>query len=463
MLRVIHNTFIKCDLCEEKINLRAQIGYYDIPFNIHCPNCSTHIQGRLNISQESIDMELKLVNAKVVNENVSKEEKHYSAELSAEFPTNKIYLRDFHQFDLSPFIRNQMFYGDSFKAIEATRSAMLFADHFVNRWEKIKPYYNLFWNKKKSLLYPKLEKEVSYYEFIPISKVNNELDAIMVLHQLFITTTSLTSALHPGTLTEYTKISELILTSTESVNEIHEFVGNIFSDFNSIEKKASKLIDSFSKMYDQLIPVVALKNEDRLNNVDKEKYGIMTTNFEQLSDFYAKSYEWILDNINIVIALNNIISRNDYTDCFNGKKYKTLFKAGSKINRLNYINELEPFSTPTSSLNNRIRNAIQHFDSEIDYMSQKITFTDSFNGKTRQESMYLIEFANLCIENFSIIIYILQLIYNLRRVYYLSSGIVPSFISKTADNIYVNQSNIKIGRNDPCFCGSGKKYKKCCI
>lgn len=23
-------------------------------------------------------------------------------------------------------------------------------------------------------------------------------------------------------------------------------------------------------------------------------------------------------------------------------------------------------------------------------------------------------------------------------------------------------SSLKIGRNDPCFCGSGKKYKKCC-
>lgn len=23
--------------------------------------------------------------------------------------------------------------------------------------------------------------------------------------------------------------------------------------------------------------------------------------------------------------------------------------------------------------------------------------------------------------------------------------------------------NEKIGRNDPCFCGSGKKYKNCCI
>jgi len=26
----------------------------------------------------------------------------------------------------------------------------------------------------------------------------------------------------------------------------------------------------------------------------------------------------------------------------------------------------------------------------------------------------------------------------------------------------VQSVNKKIGRNDPCFCGSGKKYKKCC-
>jgi uncharacterized protein YecA (UPF0149 family) len=24
-------------------------------------------------------------------------------------------------------------------------------------------------------------------------------------------------------------------------------------------------------------------------------------------------------------------------------------------------------------------------------------------------------------------------------------------------------SEPKIGRNDPCYCGSGKKYKKCCL
>ena len=26
----------------------------------------------------------------------------------------------------------------------------------------------------------------------------------------------------------------------------------------------------------------------------------------------------------------------------------------------------------------------------------------------------------------------------------------------------VNSSKEKVGRNDPCPCGSGKKYKKCC-
>ena len=39
--------------------------------------------------------------------------------------------------------------------------------------------------------------------------------------------------------------------------------------------------------------------------------------------------------------------------------------------------------------------------------------------------------------------------------------IVPvSFMEKPKTFI---RDNIKIGRNDPCPCGSGKKYKKCCI
>ena len=31
------------------------------------------------------------------------------------------------------------------------------------------------------------------------------------------------------------------------------------------------------------------------------------------------------------------------------------------------------------------------------------------------------------------------------------------------DELHMPEIRIKIGRNDPCPCGSGKKYKKCCL
>lgn len=34
---------------------------------------------------------------------------------------------------------------------------------------------------------------------------------------------------------------------------------------------------------------------------------------------------------------------------------------------------------------------------------------------------------------------------------------------KNTYNATVVNSEPKIGRNDPCICGSGKKYKKCCL
>ena len=33
---------------------------------------------------------------------------------------------------------------------------------------------------------------------------------------------------------------------------------------------------------------------------------------------------------------------------------------------------------------------------------------------------------------------------------------------KQASAPYV-RDNLKVGRNDPCPCGSGKKYKRCCL
>ena len=35
--------------------------------------------------------------------------------------------------------------------------------------------------------------------------------------------------------------------------------------------------------------------------------------------------------------------------------------------------------------------------------------------------------------------------------------------SQQAAPVPIHRSEPKIGRNDPCPCGSGKKYKKCCL
>ncbi|MGM0331097.1 SEC-C metal-binding domain-containing protein, partial [Enterococcus sp. AZ084] len=112
------------------------------------------------------------------------------------------------------------------------------------------------------------------------------------------------------------------------------------------------------------------------------------------------------------------------------------------------------------SLDSKKRNAIQHFDSEIDYVTQKIVFRDRDNI----QSMYLIEFASLCIDNFELMFYILELVYNLRKIYYLKQHFVPHFKEFSLPDTPRTQTKPeKVGRNSPCPCGSGKKYKKCCL
>ena len=419
------NQFIICNSCNTTIDLRAQIGYFDIKFNIHCPECLTHIYGILFIDQENIGLKFELENAHIM-ENVDLEiANYYVAELSAEFPTKKMYIRNIKEFDCVPYIRNFKFYDNDKKAVEATNEAMKFAKYIKSDWNKIKTLYELFWNKQRTFLFPKIENKIKKYQWIPLYKVTNDLDATMALHQLLLTTSGISSILEANSLSEYSEISKLIF-KKDNYKELLKYVSYISSEFNSIEKKGFKLIDNFTKIYQQLVPIVALRSANCIDNVDRKKYGIMTANFEELTDYYAKSYEWILDNINLVIALNNIIIRNEYTSCANNKSYDNILSICSKYKKLDYIEESEPFSKPTGSLRNSIRNAIQHFDSEIDYVSQKIVFTDCYRGNKKEEYLYLMDFASLCIENFSIIIYIFELVYNLKKSYYMFKGLKPS-------------------------------------
>lgn len=54
----------------------------------------------------------------------------------------------------------------------------------------------------------------------------------------------------------------------------------------------------------------------------------------------------------------------------------------------------------------------------------------------------------------------------MRREFVLAmSGCTARIYETMKDNAKSESAiqNVKIGRNDPCYCGSGKKYKKCCM
>lgn len=449
---MVNNLFVQCNACKMKINLRVQIGLFDIPFYVRCPKCHSTIYGKIFAEDNSINVE----NAGIVQ---CDDKEFYSVELSAEFPTRKAIHKKLYAIELTPYMRNLFFYGSNEKAIEETQKTMYFANFAKFGLSEMKQNFELFWNNQDKILFARVTDLIKQNLYIPFSEVNNSFDVAVALHQLLLTTTGISIIIGKDTLGEYTKIGQLVIGDRNHFTQISEFITNDRVDFNSIELKGFKLIELFAKVYEQLIPVIALKNGNCLGNVDKNQFGIMTANFDELTDFYAKSYEWIFDNLKVILGFNNIFVRNDFTKCVNGKNYQDFIRDsnGNKIKN-GYINEKEPFSKPISSLNNRVRNAIQHFDSDIDYETQLITFKD----RNKSVDLYLIDFADLCIENFRIMFYVLELVYNLRKLAFMQKGIVPSFV---ANEIRVDEQpykKMKIGRNEPCPCGSGKKYKRCC-
>jgi uncharacterized protein YchJ len=50
-----------------------------------------------------------------------------------------------------------------------------------------------------------------------------------------------------------------------------------------------------------------------------------------------------------------------------------------------------------------------------------------------------------------------------KRIYPYILPMSPRFVKAMRPELYQNKKDEpKVGRNDPCPCGSGKKYKKCC-
>lgn len=278
---MVNNVFVQCNACKMKINLRAQIGFFDIPFHVRCPKCHSTIYGKVFVEDNNINVE----NADIVQ---CDDEEFYSVELSAEFPTRKATHKKIYEVELSPYMRNLLLYGSNEKAIEETQKTMYFANFVKSGLSEMKQNFELFWNNQDKILFARVTDMIKQYSYIPFSEVNNDFDAAVALHQLLLTTTGISIIIGKDTLGEYTKIGKLVIEDRNHLTQISEFIVNSKIDFNSIETKGFKLIELFAKVYEQLIPVIALKNGDCLENVDKNQFGIMTANFDELTDSYAR-------------------------------------------------------------------------------------------------------------------------------------------------------------------------------
>lgn len=439
-----HNQMITCKFCNTHIRLRITMGYFNIPFNIICPKCGTEIHGEIKLKNMKNDSLFNFP-VKIINANLSNDismSNCYVAELSAEFPTKKLYFHTGEQ-DLTPYLRSVQIIGeDNYENIQKT---LAFSEFIENDWEKMKAQLKLYQNGNFDILKTNLK---SYFN------IQNELDALMALHQKLIT--SFGKIFPESTLKEYNLLAEKII-KLYSINKkkLIDYISKLKEDgeLYNIEKKELDILNDFCDNYIKFMPALLLKISNR--KIDYNQLGISTIGLNDLKAFYTNTYEYILSHLDIIIGLNNIERRGDPYNFINEKVQSFADFSKSKYQKIELLKNNEPFSI-SIDLNNRIRNSIAHFNLDYDNMTQMLTFIDNYNIKNKVTNIFLIQLAEMCIENLYIIFYINEIVYNLRKIQLINKGYIPSFIKD-------RHPQKKVGRNEPCPCGSGKKYKKCCM
>lgn len=415
---MIDHTFIKCNYCKTNILLRFQIGEFDIPFDFCCPKCKVHIKGNRKIVNES---EIKINNATEIDENL--DELEYYIDLSVELPHRKISkyesLEKIATNDgFSPFMNIIKISNSYDKYLDSIRHMYNFLYFRENIWLKISPLYDLYFSNKLEFIPNHLKRFSARFEF-----ARTKLDIAMALHQL--TTNGFNSILPENTLREYIEYSNQIM-GDENILKVYEFIKVLKKkeDFDHNLKRLIKIYSKWLEDFEKYIPMVVISLGDIRQKFDKENYGIATTSLEEMIAFYNKSYELILDMITIAIGLNNVFVRGDYNKFSENAKIEDFESYCKKIksDRLNFLEQDEPFSKYIN-LDKHVRNAIAHYNYDFDATSQKITFFDKHKDKENVVELYLSELALLCYDNIVLLVYLNELLYNLRKIDYIYNGI----------------------------------------
>lgn len=487
---------IRCEVCGSTICTKIQVGWLEKhPVRIYCPECNILISGEVIQDQKNGQINILFKNAQKISNN---QETKYFIEISGELLTSKIRL--FEKTDLislSPFIKSILSSfseseDDFYKSTEIfkmkTRRFLYFIE---NDWPLIRRI-NELWMLKK---YKYLSKELGRFldkECFPVDN-KNELEYLRAKHQLFLKSFN---PILPKDFFEKTTVSIfdgiVELMKKKNYKELTEyFVEESFLDI--YEQRTFSIINFFVEKYQFFIPALGL--EGRNYNLKEE--GTTVVSFEDIKYFYLDCFETIGEVIPIVVAYNNLLCRNDFKKMKESgfdkiEELENYIAMKNKGNKVLFCKNDELFNSIISlEDDNGLRNAIGHGSYLYDGVKQVITYYNSERKRGESKKIYLVEFIQKTLKQFRTIIVLMELIYQTRKNYYVFKGIKSvdpnvffkkikegdisvlkqelnnyhSDIKKAMEN-YINKKpqnkEKKIGRNDPCPCGSGKKYKKCC-
>ena len=224
---------------------------------------------------------------------------------------------------------------------------------------------------------------------------------------------------------------------------------------------------------DKVAEIYNSQNEDQINCSAVDK--ILTNPPEDLYDAFILTHK-------DYFVMETIIDNNEF-DLMLRKKADKPYYVPAKDELLNYVEEsyFEKSKQYNNMLNYLRKNFFKPGDEKAEWLAEDIqgmcqfgvnmqTIFDSFNNRG-------ISFKDMNQTN-EVMQLIIELSNNIRI--WENNGHTPNEIFEKFEkpnlrplpdkpfdfggsNVIDMKSRQKIGRNDPCPCGSGKKYKKCCL
>lgn len=419
---------LKCDVCGATILIRTQIGWLDEhPIRIHCGKCGIFISGKLFLNQKEVTYRFEFQNASSIGLQ-SEVVPDFYIEASGELLTCKIRPNEDSGFiALPPPFFNTLHEMGVDKYQDFKQRILQFLHLCKNDWTRLRRINELWVTKKYKYL------TVEVLKYLPKEKfpMDNELEYLRGVHQI-----NLIFFYNIIDHIRFTRTTELFFKEIEQLGKrnVKKLVAlqKYFSERDLLTKydeKLFKTIDSFIEIFPFLIPAFSLKFYNKISDDLLKDKGMSTASFDDLKQFYLDCYEVVADVLVLNVAYDNLKYRGNYDKMTTKRRDVEKindFRNLNKGDRLRFVGGSEVFETLVSPyLDNEIRNSIGHNTYEYDGASQMITFHPKINDTSRKINIYLLDFARKCWDLFLMLIDLLELVYQTRKIYCLSLGIIP--------------------------------------